>query len=122
MTEPAGMTTRSPCLRSTIVVASKRSSTCAVRELNGCCRRTSSSVPTGTSAVDADRPSPVRGCDTRVPLSAAGVPAGGGKPPPPPPPAPQRDVSNPCPPAPHSPLAPGSVLLHLPLTVTRSLP
>ena len=49
MTEPAGTSTRSPFIRSTIVVASKRSSTCAVAELSIFSRRTSNSVPAGTS-------------------------------------------------------------------------
>ena len=47
ITEPAGTSTRSSWRRSTIVVASNRSSTCAVAELSAVCSRTSNSVPTG---------------------------------------------------------------------------
>src|SRR5438105_3879093 len=50
--EPAGTITRSPSRTSTIVVASKRSSTCALPEFSGVWRRTSNSVPTGTSLDD----------------------------------------------------------------------
>ena len=50
ITDPAGTMTRPrSSRRSTIVVASKRSSTCEVLELSGFCRRTSNSVPTGIS-------------------------------------------------------------------------
>src|SRR5687767_6008084 len=48
ITEPAGITTRPLTFRSTSVVASNRSSTCAVPELRAFCRRTSISVPGGT--------------------------------------------------------------------------
>jgi hypothetical protein len=41
ITEPAGINTSRPTDRSTIVVASNRSSTCAVSELSVLCKRTS---------------------------------------------------------------------------------
>ena len=66
MTEPDGIATRPSAVRSTSVVASKRSSTCAVPEFNAVWRRASSSVPEGTSTYprgtaprDDVRPSPV---------------------------------------------------------------
>src|SRR5688572_32499440 len=46
-TEPAGISTRLPLYRSTTVVASNRSSTCAVSELSCDCSRTSISWPDG---------------------------------------------------------------------------
>jgi hypothetical protein len=55
--EPAGTSTRlRSSRRSTMVVASKRSSTCAVFELSVLASRTSNSVPTGISLGFCERP------------------------------------------------------------------
>src|SRR5258706_985262 len=53
MTEPAGITVRPLMLRSTSVVPSNRSSTCAVPEFSVFVSRTSISVPAGTSTFAA---------------------------------------------------------------------